>query len=89
MDYDGMFLILLLLIEVVKGNVVFEVHHKYAGRDTGGAPIGVLKAHDSKRHGRALAGIDFQLGGDGSPTNTAYVLILCKWCFDFFCLRVL
>lgn len=81
MEYGGrhfleVFLILLLLIEVVKGNVVFEVRHKYGGRDKGEAPIGVLKAHDSKRHGRALAGFDFQLGGDGSPTNTAYILIM-------------
>ena len=72
----GVSLILLLLIEVVcvKGNnVVFQVHHKYGGAAKGKAPIGVLKAHDSKRHGRVLAGVDFQLGGDGSPTNTAYV----------------
>ncbi|KAG6427628.1 hypothetical protein SASPL_111874 [Salvia splendens] len=69
------FILVLLLIEVVfvvKGNnVVFKVHHKYGGAAKGKAPIGVLKAHDSKRHARVLAGVDFQLGGDGSPTNTA------------------
>lgn len=74
--FSGFFLVLLLLVEaacVVKGNVVFDVQHKYGGRNKGKAPIGVLKAHDSKRHGRVLAGIEFQLGGDGSPTDTAYV----------------
>lgn len=69
-------LIFLLLVElmcVVKGNVVFAVRHKYGGRGLGKAPLKVLRAHDSRRHGRMLAGVDFQLGGDGSPTNAAYV----------------
>ncbi|KAH6804827.1 Protein phosphatase 2C family protein [Perilla frutescens var. frutescens] len=59
----------LIEFEVVKGNVVFEVHHKFGKK--GNAPIGVLKAHDSRRHGRSLGSLDFQLGGDGSPTNAA------------------
>ncbi|XP_057788841.1 aspartic proteinase 36-like [Salvia miltiorrhiza] len=75
MDYGGRHFwgvfFILLLNEVVKGNVVFEVHHKFGGRHKGEAPIGMLKAHDSKRHGRVLAGLDFQLGGDGSPTSAA------------------
>ncbi|KAH6757854.1 Eukaryotic aspartyl protease family protein [Perilla frutescens var. hirtella] len=62
-------LILAHLMCVVMGNLVFEVHHKYGGR--GKAALGVLRAHDSRRHGRMLAAIDFQLGGDGSPTNAA------------------
>ncbi|KAL8532925.1 hypothetical protein ACS0TY_009260 [Phlomoides rotata] len=60
-------ILLFIVIDVVQGNVVFEVQHKY-GRM---APLGVLRAHDSRRHGRMLAGVDFQLGGDGSPTNAA------------------
>ncbi|KAK6136356.1 hypothetical protein DH2020_029927 [Rehmannia glutinosa] len=67
-------LLLLLLIQLicaVNGNVVFEVHHKYGGRSKGKALLGALRAHDSRRHGRMLAAIDFQLGGDGSPTNAA------------------
>lgn len=70
------FLLLLLLVHqkgVVMGNLVFEVHHKYGGRGKGKASLGALRAHDSRRHGRMLAAIDFQLGGDGSPTNAAYV----------------
>ncbi|KAG8380320.1 hypothetical protein BUALT_Bualt06G0003400 [Buddleja alternifolia] len=59
------------LMWVVKGNVVFEVHHKYGGRGKGKAGLGELRAHDSRRHGRMLSAIDFQLGGDGSPTNAA------------------
>ncbi|KAK6156461.1 hypothetical protein DH2020_010709 [Rehmannia glutinosa] len=79
-------LLLLLLIQLicaVNGNVVFEVHHKYGGRSKGKALLGALRAHDSRRHGRMLAAIDFQLGGDGSPTNAAYVFtsIIVLICF--------
>lgn len=66
-------LILAQLMCVVMGNLVFEVHHKYGGRREGAAALGALRAHDSRRHGRMLAAIDFQLGGDGSPTSAAYV----------------
>ncbi|KAL0298468.1 UNVERIFIED_CONTAM: Aspartic proteinase-like protein 2 [Sesamum radiatum] len=64
-------LLLLQLICDVDGNVMFEVHHKYGGRAKGKATLEALKAHDSRRHGRMLAAIDFQLGGDGSPTDAA------------------
>lgn len=64
---------LLILAEVVAGNLVFQVHHKYGGRGEGAAALGALRAHDSRRHGRMLSAIDFQLGGDGSPTSAAYV----------------
>ncbi|KAK4480189.1 hypothetical protein RD792_013251 [Penstemon davidsonii] len=74
MDFGGRILVLLLLIEVlmclvVNGNVVFEVQHKYGGRR--GKGLKELRAHDSRRHGRMLADVDFELGGDGSPTNAA------------------
>ncbi|PIN01837.1 Aspartyl protease [Handroanthus impetiginosus] len=62
---------LVQLMFVVKGNVVFQVHHKYGGRCKGKAALGALRAHDSRRHGRMLSAIDFQLGGDGSPTSAA------------------
>ncbi|KAL7148461.1 hypothetical protein ABFS83_06G179800 [Erythranthe nasuta] len=64
-------LLLADLICLVSGNVVFEVHHKYGGRGKGDAILREMRAHDSRRHGRMLGAIDFQLGGDGSPTNTA------------------
>lgn len=67
-------LILAELMSVVTGNLVFEVHHKYGGRGEGMTALGALRAHDSQRHGRMLAAIDFQLGGDGSPTSAAYVM---------------
>lgn len=66
-------LVLLFLVHLVKGNLVFEVHHKYGGRGRGKAALGALRAHDSRRHRRMLSAIDLQLGGDGSPTNAAYV----------------
>ncbi|KAL7148786.1 hypothetical protein ABFS83_06G202900 [Erythranthe nasuta] len=68
------FLLLLFVVQfmsVVKGNVVFQVHHKYGGRGNKNWALGVMKEHDSRRHGRMLAAVDFQLGGDGSPTNAA------------------
>lgn len=70
-----LFLFLVQLMSVVKGNVVFEVHHKYGGRGKGKAGLGALREHDSRRHRRMLAAIDFPLGGDGSPTNAAYVTL--------------
>ncbi|KAG8390740.1 hypothetical protein BUALT_Bualt01G0115000 [Buddleja alternifolia] len=63
--------VILSLICMVNGNVVFQVHHKYGGRGKGKAPLAALVAHDSQRHGRMLSAIDFQLGGDGSPTKAA------------------
>ncbi|XP_073298521.1 aspartic proteinase 39-like, partial [Primulina huaijiensis] len=70
MRWAFLMLFLVDLVCVVKGNVVFEVHHKYGGRREKAA-LSSLRAHDSRRHGRMLASIDFQLGGDGSPTNAA------------------
>ncbi|KAK4487925.1 hypothetical protein RD792_003663 [Penstemon davidsonii] len=72
MDCSGRLLLLMLLFYAVSGNVVFQVHHKYGGRAQGQSSVlRELRAHDSRRHGRMLAAIDFQLGGDGSPTNSA------------------
>lgn len=68
-----LFLLLIELIFLVKGNVVFKVQHKFGGRGKGVEALRTLKDHDSGRHGRMLAAIDFQLGGKGKPTDAAYV----------------
>lgn len=66
------FLLILVLAVAVKGeNVVFNVKHKYGGR--GGSILKELRAHDSRRHGRMLAAVDFELGGNGQPTDAALV----------------
>ncbi|XP_073122600.1 aspartic proteinase 36-like isoform X2 [Henckelia pumila] len=70
MRWAFLMLFLVDLMCSVKGNVVFEVHHKYGGRGEKAA-LSNLRAHDSRRHGRMLGSIDFQLGGDGSPTSAA------------------
>lgn len=57
----------------VKGNVVFKVQHKFGGRGKGVEALRALKAHDSGRHGRLLSAVDFQLGGNGKPTDAAYI----------------
>ncbi|XP_048437128.1 aspartic proteinase 36-like [Pyrus x bretschneideri] len=53
-------------------NFVFPVSHKFNGRD--GRSLSELKAHDSLRCGRILAGsasaVDVQLGGNGRPSET-------------------
>lgn len=67
-------LIWVLAVAVKAENVVFSVKHKYGGR--GGSILKELKAHDSRRHGRMLAAVDFELGGNGQPTDAALVLFL-------------
>ncbi|KAL3650114.1 hypothetical protein CASFOL_006517 [Castilleja foliolosa] len=66
-----LFMLSVELICAVRGNVVFEAHHRYGGRGRGKALLSELRAHDSRRHGRMLSAVDFMLGGDGSPTSTA------------------
>ncbi|XP_022864630.1 aspartic proteinase-like protein 2 [Olea europaea var. sylvestris] len=66
-----LFLLLIELICAVKGNVVFKVQHKFGGRGKGVEALRALKAHDSGRHGRLLSAVDFQLGGNGKPTDAA------------------
>ncbi|CAA2994292.1 aspartic ase 2 [Olea europaea subsp. europaea] len=63
--------LLLFLLLTVKGNVVFKVQHKFGGRGKGVEALRALKAHDSGRHGRLLSAVDFQLGGNGKPTDAA------------------
>ncbi|XP_019160791.1 PREDICTED: aspartic proteinase-like protein 2 isoform X1 [Ipomoea nil] len=61
--------VLVAAAAVAEGNVVFKVKHKYGGR--GSSVLTELKAHDSRRHGRMLASVDFHLGGNGQPTDAA------------------
>ncbi|XP_051141175.1 aspartic proteinase 39-like [Andrographis paniculata] len=60
------------LAPAVRANAVFPVRHKYGG-SAGRAKVALreLRAHDSRRHGRSLADVDFAVGGDGSPTSAA------------------
>ncbi|KAG9133085.1 hypothetical protein Leryth_018649 [Lithospermum erythrorhizon] len=77
------FVLILVLVLVIDGfanaNVVFNMKHKFGGKKVdnfatklaGKSFLGSLKEHDVQRHGRMLAAIDFQLGGNGLPTDTA------------------
>ncbi|PRQ38102.1 putative nepenthesin [Rosa chinensis] len=66
----GFPLLFLLLIStnitagVALDNAVLSVKYKYAGRDR---TLSALKAHDTKRTLRFLAGVDLPLGGSGRP----------------------
>ncbi|XAR65803.1 Nepenthesin [Bertholletia excelsa] len=64
----GCVLLLFCCPNFARGNVVLEVHHKFAGREKS---LAALKAHDDRRHGRNLAAVDIPLGGNGSPTDVA------------------
>lgn len=69
--------VLVLWAALVEGNnnLVFKVKHKYGGR--GSSVLRELRAHDSFRHRRMLAAVDFPLGGNGQPTDAALVPPLC------------
>ena len=53
--------VFMVLIQYACGNFVFNVTHKFAGKDK---QLSELKSHDSFRHARMLANIDLPLGGD-------------------------
>ncbi|KAL2558841.1 Eukaryotic aspartyl protease family protein [Forsythia ovata] len=59
------------LISPIEGNVLFKVQHKYGSLGQGRFALSALHSHDSSRHFRMLAAVDFQLGGNGRPTGTA------------------
>ncbi|XP_022157064.1 aspartic proteinase-like protein 2 [Momordica charantia] len=71
MDLGREFLVALLLLSFCfpgSCNLVFEVQHKFKGRERS---LSALKAHDVRRHGsRLLSVIDLQLGGNGHPAET-------------------
>ncbi|XP_010528649.1 PREDICTED: aspartic proteinase-like protein 2 [Tarenaya hassleriana] len=48
-------------IQFASANFVFEVQHKFAGREK---KLADLKAHDGRRHARILTAFDLPLGGD-------------------------
>ncbi|KAK9932786.1 hypothetical protein M0R45_020008 [Rubus argutus] len=69
-SFGSFALLFLLLIStkittaVALNNAVLSVKYKYAGRDR---TLSALKAHDTKRTLRFLAGVDIPLGGSGRP----------------------
>ncbi|KAL1803191.1 hypothetical protein ACET3Z_031838 [Daucus carota] len=66
------YLLLGIVMVVELGSVsanVFKVHHKYGARAE--RSLRSLKAHDSKRHGRMLAAIDFPIGGKGRAGDSS------------------
>lgn len=70
MDLEREVLVGLLLLSFclpVFCNLVFEVQHKFKGRERS---LNVLKSHDVRRHGRLLSVIDLELGGNGHPAET-------------------
>uniref|UniRef100_M1C543 Aspartic proteinase Asp1 n=1 Tax=Solanum tuberosum TaxID=4113 RepID=M1C543_SOLTU len=83
---NGCLILLLILmgfgVDVKGENLVFNVKHKYGGRNGNGSILNDLKAHDNRRHSRMLTVIDFKLGGNGLPTDAALVPFLCLFsCF--------
>jgi len=62
--------VFVLVIQVVSGNFVFNVTHKFAGKEK---QLSELKSHDSFRHARMLANIDLPLGGDSRADSIGFV----------------
>ncbi|KAJ4902187.1 Eukaryotic aspartyl protease family protein [Raphanus sativus] len=53
--------VFMMAIQFASGNFVFNVTHKFAGKDK---QLSELKSHDTFRHARMLANVDLPLGGD-------------------------
>lgn len=53
--------VLMMVIQFAWGSFVFNVTHKFAGKDK---QLSELKSHDTFRHARMLANVDLPLGGD-------------------------
>lgn len=49
-----------------RANMVFQVQHKFAGRQRS---LSDFKAHDARRHARLLSSVDLPLGGNGHPAE--------------------
>lgn len=81
-----LFLLFLLLIStnitaaVAVNNAVLSVKYKYAGRER---TLSALKAHDTKRTLRFLAGVDLPLGGSGRPDAVGYSSLPSPQFHDF------
>ncbi|KAH9734374.1 hypothetical protein KPL71_017351 [Citrus sinensis] len=54
----------------VMGNFVFEVENKFKAGGERERTLSALKQHDARRHGRMMASIDLELGGNGHPSAT-------------------
>ncbi|XP_057960941.1 aspartic proteinase 36 [Malania oleifera] len=70
MDLRGLFLLglcVVLSVSAASANVVFNVRHKFAGRQRS---LVELRAHDHRRHGRSLSAVDLSIGGNGHPSET-------------------
>lgn len=75
---SGIWILQLLLVSDVSGNVLFKVEHKFKGKERS---LSTLKAHDDRRHGRMLDAVDFSLGGNGNPSDSG--LVTSFFFFDF------
>ena len=84
MDFRGLLVVGMLLLElccVANANFVLPVQRKFQGPVTS---LSAIKAHDARRHGRFLSAVDFNLGGDGLPSETGFVFtifVLKKYVF--------
>lgn len=61
--------VFMVLIQYACGNFVFNVTHKFAGKEK---QLSELKSHDSFRHARMLANIDLPLGGDSRADSIGF-----------------
>ena len=66
------FLLVISFLSIGDCNLVFNVHHKFKGRERS---LEAFKAHDVLRRGRFLSAIDLNLGGNGHPSESGLVLI--------------
>lgn len=74
----------------VLGNFVFEVENKFKAGGERERTLSALKQHDARRHGRMMASIDLELGGNGHPSATGYVLFFFSFLivyssYTFYC----
>lgn len=72
----------LLISSASVNHGVFSVKYKYAGQER---TLSLLKAHDSRRQLRFLAGVDLPLGGSGRPDGVGsgflFLLLQLPLCF--------
>lgn len=61
--------VLTMVIQFASGSFVFNVTHKFAGKDK---QLSELKSHDTFRHARMLANVDLPLGGDSRADSIGF-----------------
>lgn len=64
--------VFMVLTQFSSGNFVFNVTHKFAGKEK---QLSELKSHDSFRHARMLANVDLPLGGDSRADSIGFFLL--------------